>query len=84
MENVWVAGSILADHHSVDEKSREGIEITTGYMAAKQAIGEITHNANYNNQIMTKVPMTKILNILSSHQHEVIGHLDIAEIGAYL
>ena len=38
LENVWVAGSILADHHSVDEKSREGIEITTGYMAAKQAI----------------------------------------------
>ena len=38
LENVWVAGSILADHHSVDEKSREGIEITTGYMAAKQAL----------------------------------------------
>jgi glycerol-3-phosphate dehydrogenase subunit B len=38
LENVWVAGSILAGHHSVDEKSREGIEITTGYMAAKQAI----------------------------------------------
>ena len=35
LENVWVAGSILADHHSVDEKSREGIEIATGYMAAK-------------------------------------------------
>ncbi len=39
LENVWVAGSILADHHSVDEKSREGIEITTGYMAAKESLG---------------------------------------------
>ena len=39
LENVWVAGSILTDHHSVDEKSREGIEIATGYMAAKQALG---------------------------------------------
>jgi glycerol-3-phosphate dehydrogenase subunit B len=38
LENVWVAGSILADHHSVDEKSREGIEIATGYATAKQAI----------------------------------------------
>jgi glycerol-3-phosphate dehydrogenase subunit B len=38
LENVWVAGSILADHHCIDEKSREGIEITTGYMAAKQAL----------------------------------------------
>ncbi len=38
LENVWVAGSILASHHSVDEKSREGIEIATGHMAARQAI----------------------------------------------
>jgi glycerol-3-phosphate dehydrogenase subunit B len=38
LENVWVAGSILAGHHSVDEKSREGIEIATGYYAAKQAL----------------------------------------------
>lgn len=38
LENVWIAGSILADHHSIDEKSREGIEIVTGYMAAKRAI----------------------------------------------
>jgi len=38
LENLWVAGSILADHHCIDEKSREGIEITTGYMAAKQAL----------------------------------------------
>ena len=41
LENVWVAGSILADHHSVDEKSREGIEIATGYATAKQASGKI-------------------------------------------
>jgi glycerol-3-phosphate dehydrogenase subunit B len=40
LENVWIAGSILADHHSVDEKSREGIEIATGYAAAKQALEE--------------------------------------------
>jgi glycerol-3-phosphate dehydrogenase subunit B len=39
LENVWVAGSILAHHHSIDEKSREGIEIATGYMAAKHALG---------------------------------------------
>jgi anaerobic glycerol-3-phosphate dehydrogenase len=38
LENVWVTGSILAGHHSVDEKSREGIEITTGHMAAKEAL----------------------------------------------
>ena len=38
LENVWIAGSFLADHHSVDENSREGIEITTGYLAAKQAL----------------------------------------------
>ena len=38
LENVWAAGSILAHHHCVDEKSREGIEISTGYMAAKNAL----------------------------------------------
>jgi glycerol-3-phosphate dehydrogenase subunit B len=37
LENVWVAGSILANHHAIDEKSREGIEIATGYTAAKHA-----------------------------------------------
>jgi glycerol-3-phosphate dehydrogenase subunit B len=37
-ENVWAAGSILAHHHCIDEKSREGIEISTGYMAAKNAL----------------------------------------------
>ena len=35
LENVWIAGSILTGHHSIDEKSREGIEIATGYRAAK-------------------------------------------------
>jgi glycerol-3-phosphate dehydrogenase subunit B len=38
LENVWVAGSILAHHHCIDEKSREGIEIATGYMAAKHTL----------------------------------------------
>jgi glycerol-3-phosphate dehydrogenase subunit B len=39
LENMWVAGSILANHQAIDEKSREGIEIATGYMAAKYAMG---------------------------------------------
>ena len=39
LENVWVAGSILAHHQCIDEKSREGIEIATGYTAAKCALG---------------------------------------------
>ena len=38
LENVWVAGSILAHHDSIAEGSREGIEIATGYMAAKEAL----------------------------------------------
>jgi glycerol-3-phosphate dehydrogenase subunit B len=38
LENVWVAGSILAHHHCIEEKSKEGIEISTGYMAAKYAM----------------------------------------------
>lgn len=37
LENVWVAGSILAHHHAIDEKSKEGIEIGTGYAAARNA-----------------------------------------------
>ncbi|HSB05123.1 MAG TPA: anaerobic glycerol-3-phosphate dehydrogenase subunit GlpB [Thermodesulfobacteriota bacterium] len=37
LENVWVAGTILAHHHCIDEKSREGIEITTGFVAAQKA-----------------------------------------------
>ena len=38
LENVWIAGSILAHHDSIAEKSREGIEIATGYWAAKCAL----------------------------------------------
>jgi glycerol-3-phosphate dehydrogenase subunit B len=38
LDNVRVAGTILAGHHSVDEKSREGIEIATGYAAVKEAL----------------------------------------------
>jgi glycerol-3-phosphate dehydrogenase subunit B len=38
LENVWVAGSILAGHDCIQEKSREGIEIATGYWAAKHAL----------------------------------------------
>jgi glycerol-3-phosphate dehydrogenase subunit B len=37
LENVWVAGTILAHHHSINEKSKEGIEIATGYKAARNA-----------------------------------------------
>ena len=39
LENAWVAGSILAHHNLIEEKSREGIEIATGTMAAKKALG---------------------------------------------
>ena len=39
LENVWIAGSILAHHNCIQEKSREGIEIATGYWAAKHALG---------------------------------------------
>ena len=38
LENVWVAGTLLAHHNCIDEKSREGIEISTGYGAAKRAL----------------------------------------------
>ena len=38
LENVWGAGTILAHHHCIDEKSREGIEIATGYAAARNAL----------------------------------------------
>jgi glycerol-3-phosphate dehydrogenase subunit B len=40
LENVWVAGTILAGHHCIDEKSREGIEIATGYCAARNTSGQ--------------------------------------------
>lgn len=39
LENVWVAGTILAHSNCIAEKSREGIEIATGYTAAQMAIG---------------------------------------------
>ena len=35
LDNVWIAGSILAGHDCIQEKSREGVEIATGYWAAK-------------------------------------------------
>jgi glycerol-3-phosphate dehydrogenase subunit B len=38
LENVWIAGSILSGHHSLEEGSREGISISTGYAAARNAI----------------------------------------------
>jgi glycerol-3-phosphate dehydrogenase subunit B len=38
LENVQAAGTILAGHHCLNEKSREGIEIATGYWAAKHAL----------------------------------------------
>jgi glycerol-3-phosphate dehydrogenase subunit B len=39
LENVWVAGTLLAHHNAIQEKSREGIELVTGYLAAKNALG---------------------------------------------
>ena len=39
LDNVWIAGSILAGHDCIQEKSREGIEIATGYWAAISAMG---------------------------------------------
>ncbi|MHB9097598.1 MAG: anaerobic glycerol-3-phosphate dehydrogenase subunit GlpB [Syntrophales bacterium] len=38
LSNVWVAGSILAHHEAIEEHSREGIAIATGYLAAKRAL----------------------------------------------
>ena len=38
LENVLAAGSILAHHQAIDEKSREGIDIATGFLAAKRAL----------------------------------------------
>jgi glycerol-3-phosphate dehydrogenase subunit B len=39
LDNVWVAGTMIAHHHCIEEKSREGIEIATGFMAAQKALG---------------------------------------------
>jgi len=38
LENIWIAGSILDHHNCIEEKSREGIEIATGYWAARYAL----------------------------------------------
>lgn len=38
LENVRVAGSILAHHQAIEEKSREGIDIATGFLAAQRAL----------------------------------------------
>jgi glycerol-3-phosphate dehydrogenase subunit B len=38
IENAWVAGTILAHQNVIKEKSREGIELVTGYLAAKRAL----------------------------------------------
>jgi glycerol-3-phosphate dehydrogenase subunit B len=38
LANVRIAGSILANHQSIEEHSREGIAIATGYLAAKGAL----------------------------------------------
>jgi glycerol-3-phosphate dehydrogenase subunit B len=40
LDNVRIAGTILAHHNCIDEKSREGIEIATGYLAARMALGQ--------------------------------------------
>jgi glycerol-3-phosphate dehydrogenase subunit B len=38
LKNVWIAGSILAHHQALEEQSREGIDIATGFMAAGKAL----------------------------------------------
>jgi glycerol-3-phosphate dehydrogenase subunit B len=38
LENVRAAGSILAHHQAIDEHSREGIDIATGFLAARRAL----------------------------------------------
>ena len=38
LKNVRVAGSILAHHQAIEEHSREGIDIATGYLAARRAL----------------------------------------------
>ncbi|MDA8125638.1 MAG: anaerobic glycerol-3-phosphate dehydrogenase subunit GlpB [Deltaproteobacteria bacterium] len=38
LANVRVAGSILAHHQAIDEHSREGIDIATGFRAAEEAL----------------------------------------------
>jgi glycerol-3-phosphate dehydrogenase subunit B len=38
LENVRIAGSILAFHSSIEELSREGVSLSTGYAAAREAV----------------------------------------------
>ena len=38
LENVRIAGSILAYHNSIEEGSREGISLSTGYAASREAV----------------------------------------------
>jgi glycerol-3-phosphate dehydrogenase subunit B len=38
LTNVRIAGSILANHQAIEEHSREGIAIATGYLAAQGAL----------------------------------------------
>jgi glycerol-3-phosphate dehydrogenase subunit B len=38
LENVRVAGSILAHHQAIEEHSREGIDVATAFRAAKEAL----------------------------------------------
>lgn len=38
LNNVRVAGSILAHHQMIEEHSHEGIDIATGYLAARRAL----------------------------------------------
>jgi len=38
LRNVWAAGSILAHHQAIEEHSREGIDIATGFLAARRAL----------------------------------------------
>jgi glycerol-3-phosphate dehydrogenase subunit B len=38
LENLWAAGTILAGQSFLEEKSREGIELATGFMAARKAL----------------------------------------------
>ncbi len=70
IENAWVAGTLLAHHNAIREKSREGIELVTGYLAARRALGKMKeqfsrsssrHNRSRNN-LRTKF-----------HKHESLG-----------
>jgi anaerobic glycerol-3-phosphate dehydrogenase len=38
LANLRAAGSILAHHQAIEEHSREGVDIATGYRAAREAL----------------------------------------------